>query len=56
MKDIDELRNYGVEDLSGVLKDNLHTKASFKEIAEIIGEISTLIIEESERTINIREF
>ena len=55
MKDMDELLKYGVEGLSDALKENLHTKEAFKEIAEAIGEASTLIHERSEGRINIRE-
>ena len=55
MKDMDELLKYGVEGLSDALKENLHTKEAFKEIVEVIGEASTLISEESEGKINIRE-
>ena len=55
MKDMDELLDYGVERPSDALKENLHTKEAFKEIAEVIGEASTLIQERSEGRINIRE-
>ena len=43
MKDMDELLKYGVEGLSDALKENLHTKEAFEEIAEVIGEASTRI-------------
>ena len=43
MKDMDKLLDYGVEGLSDALKENLHTKEAFEEIAEVIGEASTLI-------------
>ena len=55
MKDMDELLNYGVEGLSAALKENLHTKEAFKEIAVAIGEASTLINGESEVETNTRE-
>lgn len=57
MKDMDDLLNYGVEVLSGVLKENSNTKAAFKAITEVIGEASTLIIEENKGSMNtlIRE-
>ena len=55
MKNMNELPSYGVEGLSDALKENLHTKEAFKEIAEVIGEASTLIQERSEGRINIRE-
>lgn len=54
MKDIEELLNYGLEGLSGALKENLHAKEAFKEIARGIGKISALIAEESEGTIGTR--
>ena len=43
MKNMDDLLNYGVEGLSDALKENLHAKEAFKQIAEAIGEGSTLI-------------
>ena len=55
-KGLGEILKYGVEGLSGALKENLHTKEAFKEIAEVIGEASsTLTDEESEGRINIRQ-
>lgn len=55
MKGLDDLLKYKVEGLSADLKENLHAKMAFREIAEIISEFSTLIAEESEGAINTRE-
>lgn len=57
MEEMDELLDYGVERLSGVLKENLNTKAAFKSIAGIIEEASRAIAEGDKGTMEtlIRE-
>lgn len=55
LRDMDELLPYGVEGLSRALDDNLYTWIAFVEIVDVIGEILTLITEESEGRINTRE-
>ena len=55
MKDVDEISDYSVERLSEALKENLHTREAFKEIAEAITEASMLINGESEGRTDTRE-
>lgn len=40
---MDDLLNYGVEKLSGLLKENSNTRFAFRAIVDVIADISELI-------------
>lgn len=58
MDEMDDLLNYGVENLGDMLKGNSHTKIAFKLIADAIEDISEVINEKNKGTLisAIREF
>lgn len=40
---MDDLLNYGVEELSGLLKENANTRFAFRTIVDVIADISEFI-------------
>jgi len=44
---MDDLLNYGIEELSGLLKENSNTRFAFQTIIDVITDISEFISKEN---------